>query len=69
MNKILIILLHEMEKMVKMVQRNLKEAEDQQKSYADLKRRHQEFKIGDHVFLKVKARRSSLKLGIFQSWH
>jgi hypothetical protein len=25
--------------------------------------RHQDFKIGEHVYLKVKARRSSLKLG------
>jgi hypothetical protein len=56
-------MLHEMERMVKRVQQNLKEAQDRQKSYADLKRRHQEFQIGEHVYLKVKARRSSLKLG------
>jgi hypothetical protein len=46
-----------MERMVKRVQQNLKEAQDRNKSYADLKRRHQEFKIGGHVYLKVKARR------------
>jgi hypothetical protein len=56
-------MLQEMEKMVRKVQHNLKEAQDRQKSYADLKRRHQEFQVGDHVYLKVKARRSSLKLG------
>jgi hypothetical protein len=27
--------------------------------------RHQEFKIEEHVYLKVKARRSSLKLGSY----
>ena len=54
-------ILQEMEKMVKRVKRNLKEAQDQQKRYADLKRRHQEFQIGDHVYLKFKVRRSSLK--------
>jgi hypothetical protein len=34
-----------------------------QKSYADSNRNHREFKVGDHVFLKVKTNRSSLKLG------
>ena len=55
-------MLQEMEKMVRKVQHNLKEAQDTQKSYKDLKRRHQEFQVGDHVYLKVKARRSSLNL-------
>jgi hypothetical protein len=36
-----------------------------QKSYADKCRTHREFKVGDHVFLKVKSRKSPLKLGIF----
>jgi hypothetical protein len=52
-----------MENMVIKVQQNLKEAQDGPKSYADLKRRHQEFQVGDHVYLKFKARRSSLLLG------
>jgi hypothetical protein len=34
-----------------------------QKIYADKNRTHREFKVGDHVFLKVKANRSSLRLG------
>jgi hypothetical protein len=34
-----------------------------QKSYYDKGRIHREFKVGDHVFLKVKAKRSSMKLG------
>jgi hypothetical protein len=56
-------MLQEMEKMVRKVQRNLKEAHERQKSYADLKRRHQEFKVGDQMYLKFKERRSSLNLG------
>jgi hypothetical protein len=56
-------MLQEMEKMVKMVHQNLKEAQDRQKSYLDLKTRHREFQIVDHVYMKFKARRSSLKIG------
>ena len=47
--------LQEMENMVRRVQQNLKEAQDKQKSYADMKRRHLEFQARDHVYLKVKA--------------
>jgi hypothetical protein len=49
------------EKMLK-IKQNLKVAQDRQKSYVDKNRTHREFKVGDHVFLKVKANRSSLKL-------
>jgi hypothetical protein len=52
-----------MESMVRKVQKNLKEAQDRHKNYADQKRRHLEFQVGDHVYLKVKAQRSSLKIG------
>jgi hypothetical protein len=55
--------LQEMEKTVRKLQQNLKEAKERQKRYTDLKRRHQEFQVGDHVHLKFKARRSSLNLG------
>jgi hypothetical protein len=43
----------------------LKDAQERQKSYADKNRIHREFKVDDHVFLKVKANRSSLKLGSY----
>jgi hypothetical protein len=33
------------------------------KIYVDKGKTHREFKVGNHVFLKVKANRSSLKLG------
>jgi hypothetical protein len=52
-----------MESTVRKVQQNLKEAQDIQKSYADQKRRHLEFQVGDHIYLKVKDRKISLKLG------
>jgi len=56
-------LLKDMELRVKQVQHNLKAAQDMQKSYADLKRTPRNFRVGDHVFVKVKPIRSSLKLG------
>jgi len=56
-------LLKDMELRVKQVQHNLKAAQDRQKSYVDLKRTPRNFRVGDRVFVKVKPRRSSLKLG------
>ena len=45
------------------IKQNFKAAQDKQKSYADKNITHGEFKVGEHVFLKVKTNRSSLKLG------
>jgi hypothetical protein len=55
--------LMEMEEKMLKIKHNLKAALDRQKIYADKGRTHREFKFGDHVFLKVKANKSSLKLG------
>jgi hypothetical protein len=55
--------LKEMEEQILKIKQNLKAAQDRQKRYADRNRIHREFKVGDHVFLKVKANRSSLKMG------
>jgi len=55
-------LLKEMELIVKQVQQNLKEARDRQKSYADLRRTFREFEVGNHVYVKVKPTKSSLRL-------
>jgi hypothetical protein len=49
-------------KLLREIKKNLKAAQDRQKSYTDKGRIHKEFKLGDHVFLKVKANKSSLKL-------
>jgi hypothetical protein len=56
-------LLRKMEEEMIKIKQNLKVFQDRQKSYVDKGRTHREFKVGDHVFLKVKANRSSLKLG------
>jgi hypothetical protein len=56
-------LLREMEEKMVRIKQNLKASQDRKKIYVDKGRTHREFKVGDHVFLKVKAKRSSLKLG------
>jgi hypothetical protein len=55
--------LKEMEGKMLKIKQNLKDAQDRQKIYADKNKTHREFKVGDHVFLKVKSNRSSLNLG------
>jgi hypothetical protein len=47
------------------IRKNLKVAQDRQKSYVDKRRTHREFKVGEHMFLKVKAKKISLKFKIF----
>jgi hypothetical protein len=58
-------LLREMEEKMLKIKQNLKVAQDRKKIYVDKGITHGEFKVGDHVFLKLKANRSSLKLGNF----
>ena len=55
--------LREMEEKMIKIKKNLKASQERQKIYVDKGRNHREFKVGDHVFLKVKANRGSLKLG------
>ena len=57
-------LLKELELTMKHVQSNLKTTQDRQKSHADLKITLKEFRVGEHVFVKVKPRKRSFKLGI-----
>jgi len=56
-------MLKDMEEQVEKIRQNLKIAQDRHKSYADKNRAFREFQVGEHVFLKVKAKKSSLKLG------
>jgi hypothetical protein len=56
-------LLKEMEEQMLKIKHNLKASQDRHKSYAGKNITHREFKVGDHVFLRVKANISSLKLG------
>ena len=56
-------LLLDLEQLVTKVQGNLKEAQDRQKIYADKKRKDKYYQVGEHVYLKVKAKWISLSLG------
>ena len=56
-------LLKELELIVKQVQRNFKASQDIQKRYVDLERTPKEFQVGEHVFIKVRPKKSSLRLG------
>jgi hypothetical protein len=47
------------------IKKNLKVAQDRKKSYADKSRTCREFKVGEDVFLKLKAKRILLILGSF----
>jgi hypothetical protein len=55
-------LLKEMQEKMTRIKKNLKVARDRQKSYADKNRVFRYFKVGEHVFLKVKAKISLLRL-------
>jgi hypothetical protein len=56
-------LLQEMEEKMVKIRWNLKDAQDKKTSCSDKGRTHRDFKVDDHVFLKVKERCSSMKLG------
>jgi hypothetical protein len=55
--------LKDMEDQMVRIKENLKAAQDRQKIYAYKNRKTREFKVGEHVILKVKPKKSSLKLG------
>ena len=44
------------------IRKNLKEDRDRKKSYMELKRIHNKYKVWDHVYLRATPRKSSLKL-------
>ena len=56
-------LLKDMEQEVVKIRQNMKVAQDRQKSYADKHRMNKEFSVRDRVYLRVKAKKSSLNLG------
>ena len=55
-------LLQKMEENMVKIRNKLKVAQEKKKIFIDKVKTHSEFKVGDHVFLKVKSRCSSLKL-------
>ena len=48
---------------VSLIRQRLLTAQSRQKSYADVRRRPLEFKVGDHVFLKVMPKREVVRFG------
>ena len=46
--------------------KNLKVSQDRKKSYVDLKRTPREFQVGDHVYIKVKPKKTTLRLGKYR---
>jgi len=63
-NKLLIGLdmLAEMKQEMQVIKRNLKETHDSQKSYADQHKAFKEFQFRKHVYLRIKPKRSSLRI-------
>ena len=49
------------------IKKNFKEAQYRKKSYAYQNRTSKQFQVGDHVFLKVRPKKSSLNLGNFST--
>jgi hypothetical protein len=56
-------MLKEMEQHVIQIKQNMKISQDREKSYANRKRTPREFNTGDHVYLIVRPRKSSLRMG------
>ena len=48
---------------IKLIRARIKQAQDRQKSYADLKRKEIEFQVGDMVFVKVAPYKHILRFG------
>ena len=53
---------------MKQVEQNLKTTQDRQKNYVELKITPREFQVGDHVYIKVKRKKSSLRLGKYSKF-
>ena len=53
-----------MEQEVVKIKQKLNAAQDRQKNYEDKHRVNREFSVGDHVYLRVRENKSSLKHGI-----
>ena len=56
-------MIEETVKIVDLIRKRMKEAQDRQKSYADLHRRNLEFEVGDHVFLKISPVKGVMRFG------
>jgi len=65
MNRVLIGLdmLVEMEQEMQVTKKNLKAAQDKHKSYVDHHRSFKEFQVGEHVYLLIRTKKRSLRIG------
>ena len=57
-------MLAEMEHEMKVIKQNLKVAQDRHSNYVDHHREFKEFQVGEHVYLHIKPKRSSLRIGL-----
>ena len=48
---------------IRLIRERMKQAQDRQKSYADLKRKEVEFQVGDKVFVKVAPYKHVMRFG------
>jgi hypothetical protein len=55
--------IQEMQEQMKTIIERIREAQDQQKSYADAHRDDHSYEVGDRVFLRVKPLKSLIKFG------
>ena len=55
--------IQEMEEQIQTIRQMIKEAQDQQKSYADVHRVDHSYEVGDRFFLRVKPHKSLIKFG------
>ena len=58
-------MLAEMEEMVHQNKQHLKTTQDRQKSYTDKKITTKEYKVGEHVFLRVKPKKRKLRSRLY----
>ena len=56
-------ILAEMEHEIHVIKTNMKAAQDRHKSYVDWNRLLKEFQVGEHVYLRIKPKKSSLWIG------
>ena len=52
-----------MEKVVKQIQKNFKTSQDRHKIYVYKNKFHREFSVGDHVYLRINPKKSTLHTG------
>ncbi|XP_021722778.1 uncharacterized protein LOC110690261 [Chenopodium quinoa] len=56
-------MIEETVKQVKMIQEKIKSAQDRQKNYSDLKRRDEEYEVGEKVLLKISPMKGEMRFG------